>query len=195
MMGKLTGVALTGLISASTQIALIIGTLFCFSGPQAEFINQLLSVLISGNLLPAFFAYFILGYILYGGIFITIGGLCETVTDAQSYMGPLMMIMMVPLFTIAIIPRDPNSIFAIAMSWFPLYTPFAMINRIAAGLSAIEIFGTLTLLLVSSAFILWASGKIFRIAILRTGQPPKIKELIKWIRGNDESRPTEDNGR
>ena len=193
MLGKLTGVAVSGLISATTQIALGVGILYFFAGPEAVFINQLLEVLTSSHLLPAFFAYFILGYIIYGGLFIAIGGLCDTITDAQGYMGPLMLLMMIPLFTMAIIPRDPNGMLAVVMSWFPLYTPFAMINRIAADPPLIEVIGTLILLLVSSAFILWASGKIFRIAILRTGQPPKIKELVKWIRGYEASHSMDEN--
>jgi hypothetical protein len=30
---------------------------------------------------------------------------------------------------------------------------------------------------------LWMTGKIFRIGILRTGQPPKIMEMLRWIKG------------
>jgi hypothetical protein len=30
--------------------------------------------------------------------------------------------------------------------------------------------------------MLWASGKIFRMGILRTGQPPKLLELLRAIR-------------
>jgi len=33
--------------------------------------------------------------------------------------------------------------------------------------------GTLLLLLVTTSLALWMSGKVFRIGILRTGQPPK----------------------
>ena len=193
MLGKLLGVATVGLIMSITQIALIIGILYGFSGPDAEFINQLLRVLVTSNLLPIFVAYYILGYIIYGGLFLTIGGLCDTITDAQSYMGPLMIIMMVPLFTLAIIPRDPHGTLAVAMSWFPLYTPFAMINRIAADPPMLEIIGTLVLLLATSALILWSTGKIFRIAILRSGQPPKLMELLRWVRGSEAMTQDTDN--
>ena len=44
---------------------------------------------------------------------------------------------------------------------------------------------TLVLLLATSALILWSTGKIFRIAILRSGQPPKLMELLRWVRGRD----------
>ncbi len=39
------------------------------------------------------------------------------------------------------------------------------------------------LLLASTGLVLWLSGKIFRIGILRTGQPPKLMELIRWFKG------------
>jgi ABC-2 type transport system permease protein len=93
-----------------------------------------------------------------------------------------MMIMMVPLFTMAIIPRDPNGTLATVLSWIPLYTPFVMMNRAAADPPLFDLIGTLILLLVSNAFMLWAAGKIFRVGILRTGQPPRIIELWRWIR-------------
>jgi ABC-2 type transport system permease protein len=185
LLGKLAGIAVVGMIMVGTQMALVLGILFWFAGPEAGFINQLLQVLMSSNLLPVFFAYFLLGYILYGGIFISIGGLCDSHVEAQSFMGPLMLIMMVPMFTIALIPRDPHGPLALAMSWFPLYTPFAMINRIAADPPVFEIIGTLMLLLATSAAILWSAGKIFRIGILRTGQPPKLLEVLKWLRSTE----------
>jgi ABC-2 type transport system permease protein len=36
------------------------------------------------------------------------------------------------------------------------------------------------LLVVTTVLALWMSGKIFRIGILRTGQPPKLFELVRW---------------
>ena len=45
--------------------------------------------------------------------------------------------------------------------------------------------GTLLLLLVVTAVALSMSGKIFRIGILRTGQPPKVIEMIRWAMKRD----------
>ena len=45
--------------------------------------------------------------------------------------------------------------------------------------------GTLLLLLAVTALALWMSGKIFRIGILRTGQPPKIFEMLRWATRRD----------
>ena len=35
-------------------------------------------------------------------------------------------------------------------------------------------------MLVVTAAALWMAGKIFRIGILRTGQPPKVVEMLRW---------------
>jgi ABC-2 type transport system permease protein len=90
---------------------------------------------------------------------------------------------MVPLMTMPYIPRDPNGTIARVLSWIPLFTPFTMMNRVMADPPWIDVIGTLLLLGVSCVLVLWMAGKVFRIGILRTGQPPKIVELLKWVRG------------
>ena len=97
-------------------------------------------------------------------------------------MGPIMVIMMVPLLTMVFIARDPNGALAVVLSWIPPYTPFVMMNRAAASPPAFDVYGTLVLLVISVAVSIWLSGRIFRIGILRTGQPPKLMELITWLR-------------
>ena len=88
--------------------------------------------------------------------------------------------MIVPLLTMTFIPKDPNGPVARALSWIPLYTPFAMMNRAGAEPPLVDLIGTLLLLLAVTALALWMSGKIFRIGILRTGQPPKVLEMLGW---------------
>jgi len=83
--------------------------------------------------------------------------------------------------TMFFIPKDPNGTLATALSWIPIYTPFAMMNRMAADPPLFEVVGTTVLLILTTVAVLWLSGKIFRIGILRTGQPPKVLELFRWI--------------
>ena len=80
------------------------------------------------------------------------------------------------------VPKDPNGTLATVLSWIPIYTPFLMMNRAAADPPLFDLIGSGILLIVSIGVVMVVSGKIFRIAILRTGQPPKIVELFRWIR-------------
>ncbi len=93
-----------------------------------------------------------------------------------------MLLLMVPLFLMPFIPRDPNGPVATFFSWIPIYTPFVMMNRITASPPLLDVVGTGVLLVAFDVFVLWACGRIFRLAILRSGQPPRIVELFRWLR-------------
>ena len=185
MAGKLLGIAGIGMTILSTWIASVAFMLWYFATPEAEMISNLATVIFDSTLLPAFVFYFLLGYLMYASIFLAIGSICNTLKEAQNFMGPVMMIMMVPIFTMMFIPKDPHGTLATVLSWIPLYTPFVMMNRAAADPPAFDLYGTAIMLVFANIAMLWLCGRIFRIGILRTGQPPRLKELFGWLkRGN-----------
>ena len=175
-LGSMFGVALWQTQSAAQAAA----------GSGAGEIAQALVSLLRGSwLLPAFAFYFACGYVLYAGVFLTLGSLCNTIKEAQNLMGPMMLVLMVPLFLMPFIPRDPNGPLASFLSWIPPYTPFVMMNRVAAHPPVWQVIGTSITLLSFIVLLLWACGRIFRLGILRTGQPPKFRELLRWLVGKD----------
>jgi ABC-2 type transport system permease protein len=183
MMGKLFGIAATGLTMVGVWMASLFGVLVWKSGAAPGFTGQLLLTLQTSHLIPMFLFYFLLGYLMYAGLILALGSVCNTIKEAQSYMGMITMIMMVPLLTMTFIPKDPNGTLARVLSWIPLYTPFTMMNRINADPPLFDLIGTTIVLLAFTALALWMAGKVFRIGILRTGQPPKIVEMLRWIKG------------
>lgn len=182
MMGKLLGIAMVGLTMMTAWIASLVGLLVLKRGPEAEWAGYLFEVISEGGFLVWFGIYFVLGYLMYAGLFLAIGSICNTIKEAQNFISPVMVIMMVPLLTMMFIPRDPNGTLATVLSWVPLYTPFVMMNRTAADPPVVDMVGTLILMVVTTVFMLWLSGKIFRTGILRTGQPPRLLELFRWVR-------------
>jgi ABC-2 type transport system permease protein len=183
MLGKLLGIAGVGLTMISAWMLAVFVMLSSKSGGIAQIAGQILPILKTSHILPMFSLYFLLGYFLYGTLFLAIGSVCNTLKEAQSYMSTIMLMMMVPLMTMVYIPKDPNGTLARVLSWIPVFTPFTMMNRVMADPPWIDVIGTLLLLAATCGFALWMAGKVFRIGILRTGQPPKILELIKWVRG------------
>jgi ABC-2 type transport system permease protein len=182
MMGKLAGIAAVGLTMVGTWLTALLGILAWQSSGQSEVASQLYTVVRTSNLLPAFVLYFFLGYVMYAAFILAIGSVCNTIKEAQNYMGVITMIMMVPMLTMMFIPKDPNGTLATVLSWIPLYTPFIMMNRAAADPPLFDLIGTMILLVASTALALWMSVKIFRIGVLRTGQPPRIIEMLRWLR-------------
>lgn len=181
MVGKLLGIAGVGLTMMTAWVLSLLGVLKFIAGPEVEWAGALFEVIQSSGLLPLFALYFVCGYLTYAGIFLAIGSLCNTVKEAQNFMGTATVILMVPLFTMVFVAQDPNGALATFLTWVPVYTPFVMMNRAAADPPMTELLGTGALMLVTVVFMLWLSSRIFRIGVLRTGQPPKIVELVKSL--------------
>jgi ABC-2 type transport system permease protein len=99
----------------------------------------------------------------------------------------MMLIMMVPLFTMVFVNRDPHGTIATILTWIPLYTPFTMMNRAAASPPLLELAGATLLMIATAAVLLWSAGRIFRMAMLRSGNLPKFAEVVQWIRGRGDA--------
>lgn len=183
MAGKLIGIAGIGLTMLAAWIASLALVVNYFAGTDGDVAKLILEVLLTRRLLIAFAVYFVFGYLLYASLFLAVGSMCNTIKDAQNFMGPIMLVMSVPLFSMMFIPKDPHGTLAVVLSWIPPFTPFVMMNRAAAAPPMWELVGTLVVLALSALACLWACARIFRVGILRTGQPPKLLELVSWLRG------------
>ena len=182
MMGKLLGIGLSGLTTIGVWLLSFSLFIALYQSSQTELISQILDVILSSELIPWFVFYYFAGYALYSGVFLAIGSLCNTLKEAQAMMMPMIMIQIIPLAMMVFVVRDTNNTIVRAMSWFPLFTPYLMMNRAAADPPLIDVVGTTIVLLISIAFVLWLSGKVFRMGVLRTGQPPRLIELLRMMR-------------
>jgi len=86
------------------------------------------------------------------------------------------------LIAMVFVVQDPNGTLARILTWIPPFTPFVMMNRIGGNPGAIEVGGTLVMLVVCVVLMVSASGRIFRTGVLRTGAPPRLVEIIRLLR-------------
>lgn len=186
MMGKLIGIAAIGFTMVGAWLLTAFAGLQLYQGAGVEVIRQALDAVAASGLVPMFLLCFLFGYLIYAGLFLSLGALCNDLKEAQSLQGPLMMIMMVPLFTMVFVNRDPHGAFATLMTWIPIYTPFTMMNRAAADPPLLEMIGAGVLMVATALLMLWLAGRVFRIGILRSGTRPKLGELVQWVRGGAE---------
>lgn len=185
MMGKLVGIGMSGLTTIGVWLLSFYLFVTLYESSQTELISQVLEIVLSSELIPWFVFYYFAGYALYSGVFLAIGSLCNTLKEAQALMMPMILIQIVPVAMMAFVVLDPNNSVVRAMSWFPLFTPYLMMNRAAADPPMIDIIGTTILLVLSIIFVLWLSGKVFRAGVLRSGQPPKLLELFRMLKNRD----------
>jgi len=130
-----------------------------------------------------FFVFFIIGFLIYAGIFAAIGAAVDSEQDTQQFMLPVMVPIMVGYFLNLRVMENPDSTISVVASLFPLTAPINMISRIAATqVPFIQILGSLILMSLTFAGLMWLAAKIYRVGILMYGKKPSYKELAKWVR-------------
>jgi ABC-2 type transport system permease protein len=141
-----------------------------------------------GALTPAMAGWFVLfllmGVLIFGSIFIAIGAACTDLKDSQNMMTPVMLFMMLPIFTWGAVLRAPDSTLAIALSLLPTAAPFLMLLRIALhpGPPMWQVLLSVTLTALATAGAVWAAGRIFRTGILMQGKSASVREMFRWVR-------------
>ncbi|MBI5215899.1 MAG: ABC transporter permease [Ignavibacteriae bacterium] len=172
MAGKIIGLSGLGL----TQIVL-----WAIFGAVLSLKFGSLPITLSHSLLT--FVYFILGYVFYSAVFVTLGAPISTEQEAQQVTSYITMILIMPIMFAFAVLQNPNSMLAKILSFFPLTTPTMMALRIPIQTpDTWELIVTMIIMVLSSVGMMWIAGKIFRTTILLTGKRPSLMELIQIVR-------------
>ena len=134
------------------------------------------------NILIAFIFYFIGGYLLYSSMFAAVGAAVDNQTDAQQFMLPITLIVIIALYVGIFTAENPDGIVSVIFSMIPFTSPIVMMMRIPNGVPILEQVVSLLILFLTVILIIWIAAKIYRIGILMYGKKPSYKELIKWLK-------------
>lgn len=183
MAGKTLGVALVGVTQVGFWLVLLLGALIGF-GNQLQLGGIVHAIVASITVWNVgwFFVYFVLGFLFYAAILGAIGAMVNNIQEAQPYIIPVTMLMVLPLILMIPVIKDPTATWARVLSYVPPLTPFLMMNRLAAPPPLIDYFATTALLVLAVIVALYLSGRIFRVGLLHTGAPPKVREILSWLR-------------
>lgn len=174
MAGKIIGLSGVGFLTLSIWIT--IGTIFGIYSDYTHLINAKVIIL--------FFLYFIPGFLLTASMIAAIGSTCNTTREAQNYMTPVMLILIVPMMAWFYIAQNPNSTFAVILSFIPPITPMVMILRLSVNpdVPMPQIIVSLFLLVASVPVAMKIAGKVFRTGILMYGKQPSPREILRWLK-------------
>lgn len=186
MYGKLLGLGAIGLTILGVWVGAAVGASLAVQGMVADIVKPSLAAIDQPWMIVAMIYYFLAGYLIISMLYLAIGALSNSLQDAQSYLMPVIMIIMLPVvFMMVSVVTSPNGPFALILSWIPLYTPFAMLARLGSGVSTMEVLGTgamLALFVIAEMYLL---GRVFQASLLRTGQPPKLSGFIGMMFGKN----------
>jgi ABC-2 type transport system permease protein len=181
LFGKILGVAgvtftVMGVWSSVGAVLLNV-----FAPSQAAAFGQ---VLFSGGLVFYFAFYLICGYLMYASIFTAIGSFCETTREAQTLLGPIMILLVIPVLFLTQALKRPDTPALEILSWIPPFTPFMMTARAASGPPMWQVIATGVLMLATVALVMWIAGRAFRAGALSTGKVD-FKGLVAKLRGGE----------
>ena len=131
--------------------------------------------------------FYVIAYATLAALMGAIGAAVNEMREAQSLMTPVMLIVMIPWLLWMPISRDPNSTFAIALSFIPPINTFVILIRMASTAPP-PLWQVLLSVLVGIGGVYVAlkiAAKVFRIGLLMYGKPPSFKTLLQWVRMAD----------
>jgi ABC-type Na+ efflux pump permease subunit len=182
MYGKLIGLGAVGLTIAGVWAGCAVGAALLAPGFVADILKPSLTALRDPLIIAAMIFYFLSGYVVVSMLFLAIGSLSDSMQDAQAYLTPVIMLIMLPVvFIIQATVRSPDAPLVHVLSWIPLYTPFAMLARLGGGVPLPEMLGTAVVLVLFLGVELLLLGRLFRASLLSAGQPSRAEILARML--------------
>jgi ABC-type Na+ efflux pump permease subunit len=174
MTGKIIGQMCVGFLVLIVYAGMGIGALITFA-LFAELDIWLLFYLV---------IFYLIAYFVIASLLGAIGAAVNEMREAQSLMGPVMVVLMIPWILWMPISRAPDSTFAVVTSFLPPVNPFVMLIRMSSS-SPPPTWQVWLSIAVGAASVygaLWFAAKVFRVGVLMFGKPPNFATLIKWVR-------------
>jgi ABC-2 type transport system permease protein len=174
MWGKLLGQLGVGLVTMAIYVGLGVFALLQFA----------LFGLIDPLMILWLFLFFLTAYLVFGALMMAVGAAVNQMADAQSLMGPIMILMIVPYMATFMVGNAPDSAFAVTSSFIPPFNSFIMMARLASSSPppVWQVLLSVGASMVAAWMAVWFAAKIFRVGLLMHGKPPSFGTLVKWAR-------------
>jgi ABC-2 type transport system permease protein len=208
MMGKIVGLASVGLLQFFIWIILISTLSFVVMGlfglemPQQQMMNemnqqypdaqvqnqaaqevvQMLSQIPYAYIIFSFLFFFLGGYLLYGALFAAVGSAVDSPAEAQQFMFPITIPMLISYMGLFIFILDePHGSVSVWLSIIPFTSPIAMMGRIAFDPPLWQVVLSMVFLIIGFVFTTWVAARIYRVGILMHGTKINYKVMAKWF--------------
>lgn len=174
MVGKILGQMGVALVILLVYATLGVGSLAFFK--QMHMLDPMNLVYLA--------IFFVLAFFMIAAMMAAIGSAVNDIREAQALMGPIMLVLIIPLVLWMPISRNPNSAFAQICSYIPPINPFIMVVRLTGSekIPSWQIPISILMAMIGAVALAWFAAKVFRIGVLMYGKPPNLKTLIRWVR-------------
>jgi ABC-2 type transport system permease protein len=186
MYGKLLGTVGVGILMIAVWIGCGVFAAYATQGAIADMIRPALDPLSSPGTILAMIYFFIVGYVTISVFFLAIGAMSDSMRDAQGYLMPVIMIILLPITILmqAVLGGSTGGVMMEVLTWVPIWTPFAVLARLGLGIPAWEVIASGAILGAFTAIELLLLGRLFRASLLAQGQRPTLSQVLSRIRSS-----------
>ena len=187
MYGKLLGALAVGFSMITVWLGFAVAATLFTQGAIADMIRPALAPITSPDAIAAMIFFFIAGYVAVSIIFVAIGALADSMSEAQGFLMPVLLGILLPItFLLNTIVAGKDSFLVQVLTWVPLWTPFAVLARLGSGIEWWEMVGSGLLLAAFVALEVVFLGRLFRASLLATGQKPTLRAVMDRFGSNHE---------
>jgi len=139
---------------------------------------------VSVSTIVVFLVYFVLGFLLYAGMFAAVAAMSSTEAEARQAQAPVTMFYVIPaIVSFMAMMTEPDGGLFVTLTMIPLSSPIAMPGRwVVSDVPLTELLVSVMLLVLALGLVTWLAGRIFRTGILMYGKRPSLKEVWRWVR-------------
>ena len=180
LIAKVLALGAAGLIQV---IIWLVAAPFLLQFASSTFGGFLTDIQLPANFIILGVVYFVLGYLLFAIISVTVGGISSNTSEAQSLSMIYVMMLFVPLWFAGLMINFPDNLVWVLLSIFPFTAPVQVMLRL--GVSDVppwQILTSIGVLGLSIVVSLSFSTKIFRTFMLMYGKRPSLAEIRRSLK-------------
>lgn len=191
MFGKVFGLGAATFTQIAVWLIMGLGVYFLQSTLVSD---QAIGRILFNPVIVVFFVlFFVSGYLFYSSLFALIGSIVNSDKEAQNFLSPIALAMVLPFVVAIHIAQEPHSVLSLTLSYIPFLTPTMMFMRViflAPTATSYSLFSGivgeatlgLAVVLIATVLTVWLAAKVFRVGILMYGKRPTLPEIAKWVR-------------
>ena len=173
MLGKLLGG-----VAISLTLAAIYGAGVLFLAAQFDIVG-----LLGWSTIAWFLVFAALATLMVGAMSVAAGAAVTNLKEAQNIQTPIVLLPMLPALVAINVAQNPQGPIAQAFTWFPLTTPITSVMRITIrdGMPTWERFAAAGLSVLTTVFLVWLAGRIFRHGMLKSEKAAAFGDVLRWV--------------
>lgn len=177
--GKALGLIGVALTQIGIWLVALVGALI-WGSTQVDWLRD---IQIPGATLALVALFFLPTYVLLAGMMITVGSMVTELQHGQQIAGFFNLLFAVPFFFLVLIFTNPDSPLLVFLTLFP--TTSLMTIAMRWGVTTIpawQLSLSFAILVASALVSIWVAAQVFRLGMLRYGQPLSLKNLVQLVR-------------